>query len=127
MTMWGKSEWRGPLVIALVDAASRRAAQDAAQEVLDLANEHVPYETGNLRASGGTDVDQLREDGGQYAAGWESSVFYDTRYAVPLHEHPEFNFQGQGEGKWLENALLRSEGTWPTQLAPPLVEVFAKP
>jgi hypothetical protein len=54
-------------------------------------------------------------------------VSYDEPYAVPLHEHPEFEFQGEGEGKWLEKALNHAEGSWPEQLAPPLVAVFKLP
>ena len=130
--MWGKSEWRGPLVISLVEQASKQAAQDAAEETLRLANEHVPYDLGNLEASGGTDIEQMRasvgqSDGGQYQSGWDASVYYDEVYAVWLHEHPEFEFQGQGEGKWLEKAVMRQESSWPDQLAPPLVEVFKLP
>ena len=127
MSMWVESEWRGPLVASLVDKASRDAAESAAEEVLRIANEHVPFDTGHLMDSGGTDVQQNREAGGQFASGWESSVFYDTPYAVPLHEHPEFEFQGQGEGKWLESAVNQADRAWPEQLAPPLVEVFKLP
>lgn len=32
-------------------------------------------------------------------------VSYDTPYAVRLHEHPEYNFQGGREGKWLEKTV----------------------
>ncbi len=134
MSMWIKSEWRGPLVVALVEGASREAVQMSAEDVLAEALIHTPYDptgrtapAGTLQESGGTDVEQNREGGGQFASGWESSVFFDEPYAVPLHEHPEFEFQGAGEGKWLEKAVNKAEGEWPEMLAPPLVEVFKLP
>lgn len=128
------SEWRGVEVAASVQATSRAAVRGVAEEILQDANEHVPVDPtgrsaapGELRDSGAVDGVQNRTAGGLFGSGWDASVYYDTYYAVPLHEHPEFTFQGQGEGKWLENAFNRAEGPWPDQLAPPFIELFAKP
>lgn len=128
------SEWRGVQVAASVQATSRVAVRGVAEEILEDANEHVPIDPtgrsapeGFLRDSGAVDGVQNRTAGGLFGSGWDASVYYDTEYAVPLHEHPEFMFQGKGEGKWLENAFNRAENQWPTQLGIPFIELFAKP
>ena len=99
------------------------SALRAAEAVLLDANFHVPYRFGDLMESG--KVNRGRDTSGRMNA--EAFVSYDTAYAVRLHENPQFNFRPPGEGKWLENAMKRRQGKVLTDMAPPLVRVFALP
>lgn len=108
-----------------VDEAAEEGMEDAANMMLADAQRHVPYDDGVLMAS--ADVDTEKHRVGLVAASIEAAVSYDTEYAVKLHEHPEFNFQGQGEGKWLERAQQRAEIAWMVPLAKKLVAVFMRP
>lgn len=65
--------------------------RDAAQQMLDLANDTVPVETGFLRDSGGVSVDP---------EGMDASVYYDAPYAGLVHE--EDREHPQGRSKWLQ-------------------------
>ncbi len=86
--------WKGGLIGVQIEKAGVRGTKAAAERVLKKANEHVPYELGIL------------EDSGQVTmSGDEAAISYDTPYAARLHQHPEYNFQGKGEGRWLLNAL----------------------
>ena len=113
-------EWRGVLVRASVDHAAEEGNRRWAEAVLEDAQKHVPYDIGNLAESGA--VTQGRDSGGRFVT--EHFVSYDTPYAVRLHEHPEYNFKGQGEGKWLEHAMQRHGGSV-REIAPPFVRLFA--
>jgi hypothetical protein len=97
--------WHGLLVHKLIEEAAEMGAEIAAEKTLKDANQHVPY----VNADGTT-----------------AFVSYDTPYAVRLHEHPEYNFQGKGEGKWLEKAVQRRAATANLDMAPPLVAVLRK-
>jgi hypothetical protein len=107
--------WHGLLVHKLIEEAAEMGAEIAAEKTLKDANQHVPYETGELQESGAVNAD-----------GTTAFVSYDTPYAVRLHEHPEYNFQGKGEGKWLEKAVQRRAATANLDMAPPLVAVLRK-
>lgn len=91
-----KLKWEGKALAASMREAARKGLWQAAEEILRAANQRVPLDTGVLQASGDTDV-----DGNELAA----AIFYDTPYAVRLHEHPEYDFQGGREGKWLERTI----------------------
>jgi len=72
-----------------------KALDRAANNLLEEANRMVPLDWTTLMKSGEAslgDTDLI------------AVVSYDTPYAVRLHEHPEYNFQGGREGKWLERA-----------------------
>lgn len=84
-------------VTDVVDVGAMAGLKLSAEYVLSLSKQHCPHDTGTLENSGGTDVKLFK-----------AQVFYDTPYAARLHEHPEYNFQGKGQGKWLENALTQS-------------------
>jgi len=73
-----------------------KALDRAANNILEEANRMVPLDTGNLMRSGDTSLGDTD---------LTATIFYDTPYATRLHEHPEYNFQGGREGKWLERAL----------------------
>ena len=115
--------WQGALVRGLVQHAADDGTVRAAEKLLEDANTRVPFEEGDLMASGR--VNQERNALGQF--GSEAFVSYDTGYAVRLHEHPEYNFTPPGEGKWLEHAVQRRSGFVEADMAPPLMEVFRLP
>ncbi len=117
--------WRGIEVQAGVAVTSQQAALEWAERVLDDANEHVPFDTGELMDTGAAQALQPRGAGGRFASGdFEAVVSYDTPYAVHLHEHPEFDFQPPGEGKWLHNALYRSAPAAAFGIAPRYIRFF---
>jgi hypothetical protein len=119
--------WHGALVRAVVHRAGEEATEAAALAVLEDANPHVPFMDGDLRDSGRVTQGQSRVGPTGLFDRNEHFVTYDTDYAVRLHEHPEYNFQGQGEGKWLERALQRRASRIEVDMAPPLRAAFLLP
>lgn len=85
---------------AIVESSCKRAILDACEFVLQETNKIVPLDESPLMQSG--DVDCIESP-----IGFEASVFYDTPYAIYVHEHPEFNFQNNREGKYLEKTVNR--------------------
>jgi hypothetical protein len=116
--------WRGATIERGVDRVAKAAVKDWADALLEKANEHVPYMLGTLEDSGIAQVVQARNRGGLFSSGHEAIVSYDTPYAVHLHEHPEYNFQGKGEGKWLETALRKMAPSMERGLAPRFMYFF---
>lgn len=94
MAPYIKFNWHGAKILSIVEAASHEGVKAAAEDVLRRAQMHVPLDVGTLMGTGKVSVD-----------GSEASVSYNTVYAAKLHQHPEYNFQGQGEGRWLQNAV----------------------
>jgi hypothetical protein len=72
----------------------KAALQAGGEYLLSEANKDVPYDVGELEGSGTV---QSNDE--------TAVVSYASPYAVRLHEHPEYNFQGGRKGKWLEDAL----------------------
>lgn len=91
-------DWHGGEVTQKIRDAANRGLDKAANHLLAKANEKVPHDKGILENSGKTSAIDLH-----------ARVSYDTPYARYLHEHPEFNFQGGREGKWLQNAADREQ------------------
>lgn len=119
--------WYGALVRAVVHEAGEEGTEEWAKHTLEMANERVPFLEGDLEASGRVVKGQSRMGPtGQFGSN-EFFVTYDTEYAVRLHEHPEYNFRGKGEGKWLEKAIQRSAKKSESFIAPPLRMAFTKP
>lgn len=114
MTQMVRMSWYGMLVHKVIEEAAEEGAEYAATQILDDAQEHVPLDYGTLKDTGMVTTD-----------GTEAFISYDTDYAVRLHEHPEYNFQGQGEGKWLENAFNRHEERAVANMALPLRKVMS--
>jgi len=108
--------WRGAIVQKLVEEAAADGAKVAALRLLDDAQQRVPLDDGTLRDSAAVTTD-----------GDTAVVSYDTPYAVRLHESPQYDFQGQGEGKWLENAVARREPRVAEDMAGPLRKVMMLP
>ncbi|WP_104088021.1 hypothetical protein [Arthrobacter sp. GMC3] len=84
--------------------------RDAAARGIGLAAEHIigeaiiraPREEGDLRRSGDYDLDPAK---------LEASVYFDTPYAVKQHEDLSLRHIGEGEAKYLENALNAETAT----------------
>ena len=93
-----QNNWRDAQVKAAVRAQTKVAAIEAGRAILAEANKMVPEDKGRLKKSG--NVTEVTRTGTTSAA-----IFYDTPYAVRLHEHPEYRFQKGRQGKWLEKAL----------------------
>jgi hypothetical protein len=107
--------WHGALVIKMTDEVATEAAEEAGRKLLKEANRNVPHELGTLEASGDVTAENQ-----------QAFVSYDTPYAVRLHEHPEYKFQGKGEGKWLEKAMQRRNLLMTADMAPPFVKFFKR-
>ncbi len=90
-----KFEWNDDKVKKLVESGSISALGQAAEQILDTANEYVPYDTGELKRSGRV----VKENNGL-----EVGVTYDAEHAVPVHETPA-NYQGGKRHKFLERAV----------------------
>lgn len=92
--MGKKSKWVN--MSPIIRTATREAMEDALEFLKDEANKRVPHDEGILEASGDYMINQSKAEG---------VIFYDTPYAVRLHEHPEYHFQKGREGKWLSNTF----------------------
>ena len=103
-----KFNWNGAKIASIVSATEGMSARAAAEDLLKRANEHVPYEYGTLESTGGVSVDGPR-----------AAVSYTAVYAAKLHQHPEYNFQGKGQGRWLQNAVESDHGRALTAMALP--------
>jgi hypothetical protein len=79
---------------------SQRGRHLAGEWVLQESKESSPLDTGMLENSASVESSTNK-----------TSVSYDTPYARRLHEHPEYNFQGKGKGKWLENTINNNHST----------------
>lgn len=97
MAQYKIKNWRGQQVIEEKNIAVGRALYKGISHVLNEANKKAPKDEGALTQTSDVDVD---EEAGT------ASAFYVQKYAPRLHEHPEYNFQGGREGKWLEKTLL---------------------
>ena len=73
----------------------------AGERLLALSAEQVPLDEGTLMGSGS--VSTASRDAEPAAV-----VSYDTAYAVRLHEHPEYQFQGGRKGKSLEDPAVQN-------------------
>lgn len=93
MTMT-KLMWRGGKASQRMGETGHKAVYKAAERLLAKSNSRTPYELGTLVGSSG-----IRDYRGVVY------IYYDTVYAVRLHENPQFNFRGGRRGKWLETTL----------------------
>jgi hypothetical protein len=93
-------KWHGDEIVKKIKSVENQALFEAAEYVLETANRTVPHQDGDLERSGKTSVDEK---------GRQAAVSYDTPYARRLHEHPEYNFQGKGRGKWLELTMTEEK------------------
>lgn len=80
---------------SILDGTLKSAMFEAGGYLLAQSNKEVPLDKGTLSNSG--KVEQITDA--------EVEVGYHTPYALRLHEHPEFNFQNNRKGKYLEDPL----------------------
>lgn len=92
-----KLDWYGKKISLFERQAAEEGLKEAAEGVLTEANKSVPHDEGTLERSGTAQ-----------AKGLKATISYDTPYAAYLHENPQFDFQGKGEGKWLEKTVKDS-------------------
>ncbi len=90
-----KFNWEGAKATKKSRKAAAKSLSKVSEGLLTEANKTVPNDEGTLERSGSTDVDERK---------LVASVFYDTPYAIRLHESEagEYNFRGNGQRKWLE-------------------------
>lgn len=100
---------------ARIRAAAVDGLADAAEVVKQEAIERCPKETGELRNSAGTAVDE---------EGAEALVYFDTPYAVRQHEELGWRHQ-DGEAKYLENAVVATKATVAAMVAESIRRVTA--
>jgi len=81
-----------------------RGQNAAAERLLALSREQVPFDEGTLSGSGAVVPAESAEQG--------AAVTYDTPYAARLHEHPEYHFSTASnpgaKGKYLEDPALEN-------------------
>jgi len=87
-------KWHGDEVIKKIHEAQVKALRDSVEHLLTEANKTNPYREGTLERSGSTDVDE---------GAMQASVYYDTPYAIRVHEEPGLNYTDpKARWKWLE-------------------------
>lgn len=90
----------GSFLIAEVALAIKNATQKglwlAGEHVLNVSNEHVPHEYGDLQSSG-----KVTED----PSAGEVAIAYDTVYAARQHEELSWRHDEGRTAKYLENAV----------------------
>lgn len=93
----------GPNITDNLMSALQQGVSNAGERLLALSSERVPLDQGTLMGSGAVSTPLV-------SAGSDpvTEVTYDTPYAARLHEHPEYNFQGGRQGKYLESAALEN-------------------
>ena len=77
-----------------LEGKARQALGDIGTELLRLSQLEVPLDKGTLQNSGETHMED------DYAV-----VGYNTPYAHRLHEHPDYKFQHNRKGKYLEDPM----------------------
>ena len=81
-------------LVIKVEAQMTLALQAMADEALRLSQKEVPLDTGELMRSGHTEPE-----------GKDILIGYNKTYAAYLHENPQFNFQNNRKGKYLEDPI----------------------
>jgi hypothetical protein len=90
------ANWNSTAAEKRILKASKEGLADALEFILQESNKKVPLDEGTLLRSGNVDINEdLKKN-------YEGSVYYDTKYVIRLHEHPEYRFQNRRMGKWLE-------------------------
>lgn len=85
------------LAVSKAEGAKRRGEREAAEELLRLSQQEVPLDESTLQKSGHSGRDQ---EGAYVAYGGAAN-----KYAIRMHEHPEYKFQHGRKGKYLEDPL----------------------
>lgn len=88
--------WSGDLATERVRAAAMDALEDAAEFLLQEANETAPIEEATLIRSGTVSVDRSKG---------VARISYDTPYARRQHEDTRLRHDPGRRAKWLERTL----------------------
>lgn len=88
--------------IAKIRDAAAEGLALAAEHVLNVSNEHVPHEYGDLQGSGTVSTDP---------AELKAAVSYDTPYAARQHEELDYRHDPGRSAKFLENAANSQAST----------------
>lgn len=72
---------------------------EALEHILEVSNENVPVDTGELRDAG-----KVKHDG------LSGTVSYKGPYAIPQHERMDFHHPNGGKAKFLEDAMNSEAG-----------------
>ncbi len=83
-----------------LDASLVRGINLATERGLAITSERVPLDIGTLVGTGAVTPATDPDEGAE--------ITYDTPYAARLHEHPEYNFQGGRQGKYVEEPILEA-------------------
>lgn len=92
-------KWEGHRILADVLTHTEDGLKKALEHLLSESRKIVPYKTGHLSDSGGIDIQ-----------GREGSVFYDTPYAVEMHENLAIRHPNGRKAKYLERPALDQAG-----------------
>ena len=86
-----------------VEERSTRAVRLASEYILQQSKRNIPHDTGLLENSGATDYEYFSRKARAMA-----TVFYDTPYAVVVHEDQTRNYRNGRQAKYLEDAVRDS-------------------
>ncbi len=81
-------------VEGLIRSAVTEGVGKALHHILDVSNENVPMDMGDLKRSG-----KVKQDG------FGGTITYDEEYAVAQHERLDFHHPKGGSAKYLESAM----------------------
>lgn len=100
MTAKIKVNWDDIEAMRAADQGVADGLQMAAQEILAASNQIIPFDEGVLAGSGAIDWSKVAE---------MAHVFYDTPYAVKLHEDRHLKIQGGRTVQYLRKATMSSK------------------
>lgn len=83
-------------------SAKRKATLETADAIMAISVDIAPFDESTLIKSAFT-----RNEGDD-----EARIYYTEPYAARLHEHPEYNFQNNRQGKYLEEPLFGLQDEW---------------
>jgi hypothetical protein len=90
-------EWNGNAVISATEAAMEAGLHDGAEFILEESNRICPIEEAVLIRSGTT-----------AAQGNQAAIGYNTKYAIPQHEHTEWAHDAGRSAKYLEKTVVNN-------------------
>lgn len=94
--------WNGDQIEALIADGFVDGLLDAAEFLLEESRKIVPIEEGTLERSGAATLDRQAE---------EAAVSFDTQYAVPQHEHLDWEHDPGRQAKYLEQPYSEHQDT----------------
>jgi hypothetical protein len=111
-----KVTWHDRNLRAAVRVAANKALRDAAEFILEEANQTVPHEEGTLERSGRVTTDRAK---------MAAAISYNTPYAVRQHEGYYRHPNGRRR-KWLELTLTEQSKKVRDHIARAMKDPFKK-